>query len=735
MFEYEVKFNPPVDSLRDKRAMLLDQQRAIIGSATNFNGVTLHLPTKLPQEQTICKAALRDKPYKVGIFYKKRRHYSDKEVILFLNNLFRRVMHILKMVNVKGHMYSPNLSVSVEQHRLEIWPGFITAIDEYEGGIQMLCDASFRVLRTETALDVIRALPREENFRDRVVKELLKSVVLTRYNNKTYIVDDIDFTMNPLSTFRLTKADREITFIDYYREQYGLTISDPKQPMLINRPRVKSEAEQDVEKLVVLVPELVNMTGITEAMKNNFTVMTDIGKVTRLVPNARQEALTKFVKDVNSTPETKNLLENWGLRLNNATVPLEGRVLDPGALIFGGGQVEAVPPNADWTRRACGGPVLTACNLDHWIIIFPKKFETVVKRFYDKFMFIGPKLGIQVAMPQGDALPNDRIETYLKAVRGSVKPNTSVVVCIFPQQRGDRYAAIKKLCYIEKPVASQVILAKTITNEKKLDAVVKKVALQINCKLGGELWGIQGNIKGHVMVVGIDAYHDADLRAKGCSIAGVVSNINGAFSRWYSYTAKQEPKQEIGDALKVAFLNCLKTFYRHNQAWPDLVVVFRDGVSDTQLNVVQDHEVPQFLSCFKEMNNGHPPKFAYVVVQKRINTRLYNIPRSGEYENPAPGTVVDYHITRRNWYDFFLVSQRVTQGTVTPVHFVVISDNANIPPDVLQKLSYKLTHMYFNWTGTVRVPAPCQYAHKLADMVGQHLKASPVGQEEKLFYL
>ena len=166
--------------------------------------------------------------------------------------------------------------------------------------------------------------------------------------------------------------------------------------------------------------------------------------------------------------------------------------------------------------------------------------------------------------------------------------------------------------------------------------------------------------------------------------------------------------------MKVAFLNCLKAFYRHNQAWPDLVVVFRDGVSDTQLKVVQDHEVPQFLSCFKEMNNGGPvPKFAYVVVQKRINTRLYNIPRPGEYDNPAPGTVVDYHITRRTWYDFFLVSQRVTQGTVTPVHFVVICDNANIPPDVLQKLSYKLTHMYFNWTGTVRVPAPCQVSLSL----------------------
>ena len=92
--------------------------------------------------------------------------------------------------------------------------------------------------------------------------------------------------------------------------------------MLINRPRTKSDAEQDIEKLIVLVPELVNMTGITEAMKNNFTIMTDIGKVTRLAPEARQEALTKFVRDVNSYPETKSLLESWGLRLNNATVPL-----------------------------------------------------------------------------------------------------------------------------------------------------------------------------------------------------------------------------------------------------------------------------------------------------------------------------------------------------------------------------------------------------------------------------
>ena len=59
-------------------------------------------------------------------------------------------------------------------------------------------------------------------------------------------------------------------------------------------------------------------------------------------------------------------------------------------------------------------------------------------------------------------------------------------------------------------------------------------------------------------------------------------------------------------------------------------------------------------------------------------------------------------------YDFFLVSQHVRQGTVTPTHYVVVSDNSGLKPDHMQRLAYKMTHMYYNWPGTIRVPAPCQ---------------------------
>ena len=67
-------------------------------------------------------------------------------------------------------------------------------------------------------------------------------------------------------------------------------------------------------------------------------------------------------------------------------------------------------------------------------------------------------------------------------------------------------------------------------------------------------------------------------------------------------------------------------------------------------------------------------------------------------------------------------------------------------------LTYKLTHLYYNWPGTVRVPAVCQYAHKvrslrllnltlsshfqLAFLVGETLHRTPKeGLENLLFYL
>jgi hypothetical protein len=52
-------------------------------------------------------------------------------------------------------------------------------------------------------------------------------------------------------------------------------------------------------------------------------------------------------------------------------------------------------------------------------------------------------------------------------------------------------------------------------------------------------------------------------------------------------------------------------------------------------------------------------------------------------------------------YDFFLISQSVRQGTVNPTSYNVVEDNSTLKPEHLQQLTYKLTHLYYNWPGVV----------------------------------
>jgi len=65
-------------------------------------------------------------------------------------------------------------------------------------------------------------------------------------------------------------------------------------------------------------------------------------------------------------------------------------------------------------------------------------------------------------------------------------------------------------------------------------------------------------------------------------------------------------------------------------------------------------------------------------------------------------------------YDFYLVFQHVKIGIVTPTHYNVIVDTLDetattpIIPNVIQQLTYKLTHMYYNWMVSINY----KYVHK-----------------------
>ena len=101
--------------------------------------------------------------------------------------------------------------------------------------------------------------------------------------------------MNPRSSFE--KRGERVKFADYYEKQYSLKISDMDQPLLVSNPKKKDERAGQTGP-ILLIPELCNLSGLTEEARSDFSLMKDIAIYTRIPPAQRQETLIQFMKDI-----------------------------------------------------------------------------------------------------------------------------------------------------------------------------------------------------------------------------------------------------------------------------------------------------------------------------------------------------------------------------------------------------------------------------------------------------
>jgi aubergine-like protein len=105
-------------------------------------------------------------------------------------------------------------------------------------------------------------------------------------------------------------------------------------------------------------------------------------------------------------------------------------------------------------------------------------------------------------------------------------------------------------------------------------------------------------------------------------------------------------------------------------------------------------------------------------VDKKVSHRLVVKDSDTGYFNPAPGTCVDSSLIENMGdvlFDFFLIAHRATVATAIPVHYMVIYNNTGMLKSDIETLTYHLCHGYFNFTGSIKVPASCMYAHKVAN--------------------
>ncbi|XP_035236171.1 piwi-like protein 2 [Anguilla anguilla] len=734
VFQYHVTFTPNVESMGMRFGMMKDH-RSTTGEVIAFDGSILYLPVRL-DEVVYLKSERRtdNQEIEIKIQMTKILPPNSDLCIPFYNVVLRRVMKILGLKLVGRNHYDPKSAVILGKHRLQVWPGYATCMKRTDGGLYLSADVSHKVLRNDSVLDVMNVIYEKsrESFQDECTKELIGSIVLTRYNNRTYRIDDIEWAKSPKDTFTMADGS-QISFLDYYSKNYGITIKEVDQPLLVHRPKERSKPRGKViTGEILLLPELSFMTGIPDKMRKDFRAMKDLTMHINVSGEQHTHSLKQLLQNINSNKEALTELARWGLDIGNNILVTQGRTLPMETICM---QSASFVTTADvsWSREVVRDASISCIPLNCWAVFYPRRCAEQAEELVATFGKVAGPMGLRLDRPIRVELRDDRTETYVKSIHSQLtsEPNLQMVVCIMTGNRDDLYSAIKKLCCVQSPVPSQAINVRTISQPQKLRSIAQKILLQMNCKLGGELWTVNVPLK-QLMVIGVDVHHDTSKKNR--SVMGFVASLNSSLTRWYSRVAFQMPNEEIINGFRVCLLAALQKYYELNHTFPEKIVVYRDGVSDGQLPTVEKFEIPQLLKCFETFPN-YEPKLAFIVVQKRISTTLYSC-CDERFGTPPPGTVLDHTVTNREWVDFFLMAHHIRQGCGLPTHYISVYNTANLTPDHLQRLTFKMCHMYWNWPGTIRVPAPCKYAHKLAFLSGQYLHSEPAIQlSDKLFFL
>ncbi|KAF4517180.1 Argonaute-3 [Ephemera danica] len=730
LYQYHVDFAPEEDRSFMRRRLLNDHKEILGGFI--FDGMILYSNNRHPNP-TIFHSQREgdDAKIQITLTFTRQVNQGDHEYLQFFNILMRKCLAALKLQLVGRNFFDPQAKVDIAQYHLELWPGYVTSIRQHEQQILMCTEIAHKVMRTDTVLSLLYKLQQnnDPDIKHSFQNAVLGLVVLTDYNNRTYRVDDVDFRVSPNSTFKM--KDQEITYAAYYNQRYNLKIKDMNQPLLLSKSKAK-DLRAGVPETVFLVPELCRMTGLTDDMRSNYRLMSALAEHTRVGPSKRVEKLQAFSRRLRSEKAIVEDLQEWNMAVDSDLVKFNGRIL-PSEKIYQGSERQTISydsgPLVDWTHKLKNTPMLTTSNVDNWFVLVPRDLDRISQTFIPMVMECAQKMGMEMKEPGVQRMADDRQSTYVNALDALLsKEQPQLVVCLVSNNRSDRYGAIKKKCCVERAVPTQVITNKAMTNRGAV-SVATKIAIQINCKLGGAPWAIEMPMKG-TMVVGMDASHDT--MNKGMSYGALVASLNNNFSRYYSAVTAHNSGEELSNDVSLNLVKAIQKFRLHNDgALPSRIFMYRDGVGDGQIPYVYQHEIAMLKSKLTELYGGETWKFTFIVVSKRINTRIFTANNHG---NAPPGTVVDDCITLPERYDFFVVSQSVRQGTVSPTSYNVLTDNSNLDPDKIQRFTYKMTHLYYNWSGTVRVPAPVQYAHKLAQLVGQNIHRVPHNELDDLLY-
>ncbi|XP_074358310.1 protein argonaute 16-like [Apium graveolens] len=438
------------------------------------------------------------------------------------------------------------------------------------------------------------------------------------------------------------------------------------------------------------------------------------------------------------------LLSTCGISIEKQLTKIDARVLETPKLKVGGDE-DCIPCNGRWNFNK--KRLMKTITIKHWLVVnFSAGCD--ISRLSQDLTNCGKNKGIVIECPYTlieeehlyrEASPQVRVDKMFDQIIAKVpepSQHLQLILCVLPEKKkSDIYGPWKRKCLIDSGIATQCVSPPNNFNDQYLTNVL----LKINSKLGGtnSLLAIEAAacipvIKNTpTMILGLDIIHGSAGRLDAPSIAAVVgSHTWPLISRYRAAVRTQSSKAKMIESLFKPSSNgvdddgimreLLNEFEKTNGRNPSQIVVFRDGVSESQFNQIINNELGQMKKAYEYRSGGNLPKFTLIVAQKNHRTKLF---RAGSTNDTVPpGTVVDTNIVHPINYDFYLCSQAGVIGTARPAHYHVLVDEIGFSPDDLQNLIHSLSYVYQRSTTAISMVAPVYYARLAATQVSKIMK-------------
>ncbi|KAK8581489.1 hypothetical protein V6N12_071710 [Hibiscus sabdariffa] len=428
----------------------------------------------------------------------------------------------------------------------------------------------------------------------------------------------------------------------------------------------------------------------------------------RQKPQERMNVLSNLLRTSNYGAEP--LLRSCGVSINSNFTQVEGRVLQSPKLRVGNGE-DFIPRNGRWNFN--NRKLVEPTRIERWAVAnFSARCDPnnivqslircggmkgIVRQhplFHSALKQIAHPFDVFTEMGQNRRLPPvARVEKMFEMIQSKLPGAPQFLLCLLPDRKNsDLYGPWKR-----KNLSEFGIVTQCMAPVKVNDQYLTNLLLKINAKLGGlnSMLTIERSIpmisNVPTIIMGMDVSHGSPGQSDVPSIAAVVSSRQWPLiSRYRAAVRTQSPKLEMIDSLfkpsgkedEGIMREALLDFYTSSgKRKPDQIIIFRDGVSESQFNQVLNKELDQ-------------------VIEKNHHTKFF---QQGSPDNVQPGTVIDNKVCHPKNNDFYLCAHAGMIGTTRPTHYHILLDQIGFSADDLQELVHSLSYVYQRSTTAISV--------------------------------